>query len=405
MLYVGDDWAEDHHDLAVIDDAGKLAGRRRFSCDLAGMTELHEWLTELESDPSQVAVAIEVDRGLWVESLVAAGYQVYAINPLSVARYRERHTTSGAKSDPGDARVLADVARTDRHRHRQVAGDSTLAQAIKIRARSHLRLIRERVRNINALRAALRDYYPAALAAFGTALADRDAVAVLAKAPSPAQGRRLTRTQLEAALRRGGRQRNIRARAEQIQAALRSSQMETHDDIAAAYADTTAATVAILAELNRQIAQLESELETHFEQHPDAEIVRSQPGLGTVLGARVLGEFGDDPNRYADVKSRRNYAGTSPITVASGKYRGVYSRYKGNDRLRSSIDQWAFSALTASPGAYAYYRQLRDQRQLKHRQALRAVGNRLVGIRHGCLRHRTTYDEHTAWGHRNQPAA
>ena len=165
-----------------------------------------------------------------------------------------------------------------------------------------------------------------------------------------------------------------------------------------------AALVAVIAELNTQIARLEEQLSEDFDQHPDAKIVRSLPGLGTVLGARVLGEFGDDPNRYADAKARKNYAGTSPITKASGKSRVVLARYARNRRLADACYLWAFAAITASPGARAFY----DARRAAgdtHNRALRALANRLVGILHGCLRHHALYDEHTAWGHRQQQAA
>ena len=171
-----------------------------------------------------------------------------------------------------------------------------------------------------------------------------------------------------------------------------------------AFAATTRAAVGIIGELNRQIADLETQLADHFEQHPDADIYLSQPGLGDVLGARVLGEFGDDPDRYTCAKSRKNYAGTSPLTVASGKKRAVLARHIRNRRLYAAIDQWAFCSLSVSPGCRAFYDQRRAAGDLHH-QALRALGNRLVGILHGCLRHKATYDEHTAWAHRTPAAA
>ncbi|MDF1595060.1 MAG: transposase, partial [Acidimicrobiia bacterium] len=138
---------------------------------------------------------------------------------------------------------------------------------------------------------------------------------------------------------------------------------------------------------------------SRFRQHPDADIYLSIPGLGDVLGARALGEFGDDPNRYADAKSRKNYAGTSPITVASGKKKAVFARHVRNRRLYDAIDQWAFCSLQASPGCRQFYDQRREAGDLHH-QALRALGNRLVGILHGCLKHQTLYNENTAWAHR-----
>jgi transposase len=404
MIFMGDDWSEDHHDVYLMDQAGKRLASRRLPEGLTGIRQLHELIAAHVEDPEQVVIGIETDRGPWVGALTAAGYQVYAINPLAVAHYRDRHHVSGAKSDASDAKLLADLVRTDRHNHRPIAGDSPDAEAIKVLARAHQNLIWTRTRHTNALRSALREYYPAALVAFED-LAHGDALGVLGRAPSPEQGARLSLTAIQSALKRGGRQRNIAARAREIRAALGTEQLAAAATVTAAFAATTRATVGIIAELNHQISELEAALAAHFEAHPDADIYLSQPGLGVVLGARVLGEFGDDPNRYTDAKSRKNYAGTSPLTVASGKKRAVLARHVRNRRLYDAIDQWAFAALLASPGARALYDQHRAAGDTHH-QALRALGNRLVGILHGCLRHHQPYDEHTAWAHRqNTPAA
>lgn len=373
---------------------------RRLSEGLAGIRAFHELVAAHADEPGQVVIGIETDRGLWVDALVAAGYQVYAVNPLAVARYRDRHHVSGAKSDAADAKLLADLVRTDRRNHRQVAADTPAAEAIKVLARGHQNLIWARTRHTNALRSALREYYPAALVAFDV-LHDRDALAVLGRAATPAEGARLTLAQIRSALARGGRRRNLEARAGQIQAALRGEQLAAPDLLAHAFAATTRAAVGIIAELNRQITALEAQLAADFEQHPDAGIYLSLPGLGVVLGARVLGEFGDAPDRYTTAKSRKNYAGTSPLTIASGRKRAVLARHVRNRRLYDAIDQWAFCAITTSPGCRTFYDQRRAAGDLHH-QALRALGNRLVGILHGCLRNHTRYDEHTAWAHRTQ---
>ena len=400
-VFMGDDWAEDHHDVHLMNEGGKKLASRRLPEGLDGIRGFHELVADHVGDPGEVIVGIETDRGLWVTALVAAGYQVYAINPLAASRYRDRHNVGGAKSDAGDAKMLADLVRTDRHNHRQVAGDSPEAEAIRIIARGHQNLIWTRNRQTNALRNALREYYPAALETF-TDLADRDTLAVLAKAPTPAAGASLTLGQIQAALKRGGRQRNIERRAGEIQTGLRTAQLGASDAVADAFAATTRAAVGIITELNRQIVQLEQTLTTSFEQHPDSDIYHSLPGFGVVLGARALGEFGDDPNRYANGKSRRNYAGTSPLTIASGKKHAVLARHVRNRRLYDALDQAAFCALTQSPGCRAFYDQHRATGDLHH-QALRALANRLVGILHGCLEHRCLYNEHTAWAHR-QPA-
>jgi transposase len=402
-VFVGHDWAEAHHDVYAEDGEGRRLGKARLPEGVEGVARFHELVAPFAEEPADVVVATETDRGLFVGSLVAAGYTVLAVNPMSTSRYRERHSTSGAKSDPGDARVLAELARTDAHNHRPIAGDSDLAEAVKVLARAHQSMIWTRQRQTNQLRSTLREFYPGALSCFDD-LAGADALAILAVAPTPSLGRALSRAKIASALRRGGRQRRVDERAAEIQAALRSAQLAAPALVSEAMGATVRALVAVIGELNVQIAQLEATLADRFEQHPDAKVVRSLPGLGTVLGARVLGEFGDDPNRYADAKSRKNYAGTSPITKASGTRRVVLARFARNRRLADACYLWAFAALTASPGARAFYDQHRQAGDTHHR-ALRALANRLVGILHGCLRHGVLYDEDMAWGHRMQEAA
>ena len=404
-LFVGDDWAENHHDVEVMSEAGKVLAKARLPEGVAGMTRLHElvgrYLGE-DAEGAEAAIGIETDRGPWVTALVAAGYVVYPVNPLQASRYRERHGVSGAKSDGGDAHMLADMVRTDSHQLRPAAGDSPEAQAIKVVARAHKTLIWERTRHLNRLRHRLREYFPAALEAFED-LAAPDTLDLLGKAPDPARAAKLTRARISAALKRA-RRHHIADKTTAILAALRSQQLAQPPALTAAYAATVRSLTAVITTLNEQIKALEEQVEDHFGQHPDAEIYRSQPGMGAILGARVLGEFGDDPQRYASAKARRNYAATSPITRASGKKKLVAARWIHNDRLIDALMTWAFTALNASPGARAYYDQLRA-RGLEHNDALRRVANRLVGILHGCLKSRTLYDEATAWSHRESSLA
>ena len=402
-VFVGHDWAEAHHDVHVEDELGHRLERARLPEGVEGVARFHALVAAYVEEPADVVIATETDRGLFVGALVAAGYTVLAVNPMSTSRYRERHATSGAKSDPGDAFVLAELARTDSHNHRPVAGDSDLAEAVKVLARAHQSMIWARRRQLNQLRSTLREFYPAVVETFDD-LGSNDALAILAIAPTPTLGRALSRSKIAAALRRGGRQRRIEPRAIEIQTALRTPQLEAPSVVVNAMGATATALVAVVVEMTAQIGRLERELADHFEQHPDAKIIRSLPGLGMTLGARVLGEFGDDPNRYLDAKSRKNYAGTSPITRASGKHRVVLARYARNKRLADATYMWAFTALNASPGARAFYDQHRASGDT-HNRALRALANRLVGILHGCLRHQTPYDEHTAWAHRQQVAA
>jgi transposase len=400
VLFVGDDWAEDHHDIELQDEQGQVLARARLPEGIAGITRLHALIGQFagpDTGPDEVVVGIETDRGLWVTALRAAGYAVYAINPRQVARYRERHGTSGAKSDKADSHTMAGMVRVDSRQLRPVAGDSAGAEAIKVAARTHQTLIWERTRQVQRLRHQLREYFPAALEAFEE-LDAPDALELLAKAPDPARAARLTRAQVAAALKRA-RRRGIAGKTDAILAALRTEQMRQPQPLAEAYAAAVRSLTVIIAALNGEIATMERQVTACFRGHPDAAIYLSQPGIGEILGARQLGEFGDDPHRYASAKARKNYAATSPVTRQSGKKKTVMARFIRNDRLADAVHRQAQSALRASPGARAFYDELRD-RGLDHNAALRALSNRLVGILHGCLKSRTLYDEATAWSHR-----
>ncbi|QHE74006.1 Mobile element protein (plasmid) [Rhodococcus sp. WAY2] len=165
------------------------------------------------------------------------------------------------------------------------------------------------------MRQALREYFPAALHAFDD-LSSADALELLGKAPTPTTASRLSITQIRKALRRA-RRRNVIEKAETLRAVLRSKHLSQSDRVTEASAAVVRSQVSVLATLNTEIGTLADEVETLFGQHPDATVYLSQPGFGPILGARVLGEFGDDSDRYADASARKNYAGTSPITRAS----------------------------------------------------------------------------------------
>ena len=406
MLFIGDDWAEEHHDVEIEDEDGRRLARARLPEGLDGITRLHALVAEhapaswAQLEPEQVAaqvmVGIETDRGPWVSALRAAGYQVFAINPLSAAQYRQRHSTSGAKSDAGDAHVLAEIVRLDRDHHRTVAGDSDLADSVKLIARAHQTAVWERTRHVLRLRSTLLEYFPAAVHAFED-LAAPDALSLLARAPTPGRAAKLTQNQLVAALR-AARRHHVEAKAEALLTVLRAPALRQPATIQGAYAAVVVGQVGIITALNEQIAGLAQVMGEHFGRHPAADIYLSQPGFGVVLAARALGEFGDDKQRFTDARARKNYSGQSPITRASGKKSVVLARYATNRRLGAALHLQAFAALGASPGARAYYDALRG-RNIGHHAALRQLANRLVGILHGCLKTGTVYDEDTAWQH------
>ena len=207
-VYCGIDWAEDHHDIALVDDRSQVLARRRISDDAAGLAVLLGLLTEHgDSAGDPIPVAIETPRGLLTACLRATGRLVYPINPMAVARYRDRHSIAGRKSDHGDAVVLANVLRTDAHAHRPLPADTELAQSIAVLARAQQDAVWARTAAHNKLRSHLREYYPAFLAAYADArggITRPEARAILAAAPTPAAAAALSTAQLRALLHKAG---------------------------------------------------------------------------------------------------------------------------------------------------------------------------------------------------------
>lgn len=395
----GIDWASDHHDVALVDADGKLVAKARIGDDAAGFARLVRLLAEHGDDPLEpIPVAIETSRGLLVANLRASGRPVYTINPMAAARYRERHAVSRKKSDHLDAMSLARILRTDRALHRVLPADSELAKAIAVLARAQQDAVWDRTQAGNKLRAHLREYYPGFLAAFPAAEQFSSPVArvVLAAAVTPAGGARLTLAQLRSLLTKAGRIRGIDAEAQRIRDALRAEQLHQPPLVETAMGEKTRAMLGQYEAACRAAEDLERAATESFRQHPDAEIITSLPGLGMLLGARVLGEIGDDPDRFADARGLKAYAGAAPITRASGKSMSITRRRVKNDRLAAAGYIWAFSTLTASAGAKALYRRCRDAGQY-HATSLRRLFHKLLGCLYHCLKTRTLYSEAAAF--------
>jgi transposase len=399
-VFCGIDWAEGHHDIALVDRDGQVLGRERISDDAAGLARLLDLLaTHGDSPDDPVPVAIETPRGLLVACLRATGRQVYPVNPMAVARYRDRHSVAGRKSDKGDATVLANVLRTDRHAHRPLPSDSELAQAIAVLARAQQDAVWDRTTAHNKLRSHLREYYPAILAAFAGArggIMRPEARGILAAAPTPGDAARLTLAQLRALLKKAGRSRGIDAEAQRLRDALRTPQMRQLPLVEQAMGRQALALLRQLEAACASADDLEQAATESFSQHPDAGIITSFPGIGALTGARVLAETGDDRSRFKDARGLKAYAGSAPITRASGKTRSVTHRRVKNNRLAAAGYTWAFAALTASPGARAHYDRRKDAGD-RHSAAQRNLFNRLLGCLWHCLATGQHYDEATAF--------
>jgi transposase len=399
QLTCGVDWAEAHHDVALVDVDGAVVARSRIDTGADGFNDLLALIAEQGGSAEHTPIALETDKNLLVVALAEAGFTVYPINPRAVARYRERYGQAGGKSDPGDAAVLAHVLRTDRHLYRPLPAVSDQARAIKALARQHQEAIWALQHTVNRLRSVLLEFYPQALQAFPN-LKHRAATTVLAAVPTPAAGQKLTRSRLVTLLRRAGRG-NHPALVEQILADLRTPALRQSARIEDAYGNTVGGLIGIVVAQQQAVDQLEAALGQEFDTHPQAAILRSVPGLGAILAARVLGEIGDDPARFTDPNGLRAFSGTAPVTIASGRSRYVKARKVRNKRLADACHWWAFAMLTKSAGAREHY----DRRRAAgdhHNAALRNLANKLLGRLWWCLAHSQLWDDSVAWPHRTE---
>jgi transposase len=400
-VYCGVDWAEQHHDVALVDQDGRLIAKKRIVESVEGYADLVELLAAAgDSAENRIPVAIETPRGLLVAALRGSGRPVYAINPMAVARYRERHGVSGKKSDHADAMVLAHILRTDAAVHWALPADTDLARAVAVLARAHQDATWRRTRASNELRSLLREYFPGFLAAFAgttTNLTSREARAILAIAPTPAAAAKLSTARIATALRRAGRQRGIDTSANKLRQALRRPQLRQPPLVEQAMGIQAGVLLATLVAECASVDQLADALSEAFSQHADHAIITSFPGLADITGARILAEIGDDRDRFSDARALKAYAGAAPVTRASGRSITITHRRVKNDRLAAAGFVWAFIAATHSDPAKAHYRRRRSIGD-RHPAALRHLFNRMLGCLHHCLATRQTYNETKAFG-------
>ncbi|WP_083807824.1 IS110 family transposase [Intrasporangium calvum] len=394
-LFCGIDWAEHHHDVALVNAGGDVLATFRISDDPAGFARLVSRIGRHTMVLGSVGVALETDRGLLVAALREIGVQVFSINPKSVDRYRDRFAVSGAKSDAGDALVLAHLLRTDARQHRQIANDSQQVLALSALSRAHQDAVRTRLRDAGRLRSHLREYYPAALTAF-PCLTTRTALGVLWEAPTPMAARQLSADDLRRLGRMAGRVSMPATVVNRLLTVFAEPQLRHPPAVEEAMGAATRTILATLRATEEAVQRAEDELVEAFARHPQAGIVASLPGVGPILGARLISEFGDDKTRYVNAAARRRYAGVAPVTRASGKSRVVLMRRARNDRLFDTCRMWAFNAIGKSAGADAYYRARRAKGE-HHEAALRRLGSKLLGQLHHCLEDVIPYSEELAW--------
>jgi transposase len=382
-LTCGIDWAEGHHDVAVVDEAGQVVAERRIGVDAAGFADLLDVFAECgECTDAPIPVAIESSNLLLVAALLASGRKVYAINPLAVSRYRDRYRASRAKSDAGDAIVLANILRTDAHAHRPLPADSDAVKALRVLTRAQQDAVWDRVGLTNRIRGALRRYFPAAIAAFERGGKHRlDSAAcrvVLRAAPTPCAALKLSVSRLQVLLRKAGRTRGVENEARRLQAYLRHAELRQPLAVEEAMGVQLHTMLDQLDAVCRAVDALTEAAEELFRSHALATVITSMPGVGELTGARLLAEIGDDANRFADARALKAYAGAAPITRASGRSHFVGVRRAKNDRIAAAGYVWVRAALRHDLVCRAYY-QARRRMGDRHVGAQRNLFNKLLG--------------------------
>jgi transposase len=385
---VGIDWASRQHDVCVVDTRGTIVLRFAIAHTAAGLAELVARLARL-TPPARLCVALERPSGLLVDTLLEAGFVVVPIHPNTLDASRARYTAAGAKSDPGDAYILADLLRTDGHRFPALAVPSDATRSLRAAVRTRDDLVATRVKLVNQLTALLESFWPGAAAVFPD-LTSAIALAFLRRYPTPQAAHRLGEQRLAQFLHRA-RYAGRRSAAELL-ARLRSAPLG-HAGSAeeATKGQLVQMLVAVLATVVEQLRVSEHLIGEQLAQHPDAAVVQSFPRTGEVNAAQILAELGDDRRRYASAAQLAAEGGVAPVTRASGKHRTVTRRLACNKRLRNALVIWAGNSRRAHPWAARTYAHAR-RRGCTHPHAIRILARAWVRVLWHCWQDRVPYD-------------
>ncbi|MCO5166959.1 MAG: IS110 family transposase [Planctomycetes bacterium] len=387
--FVGIDWASEEHAVCVVDERGKVRTRFAVAHTSAGLRDLVARLRKLESEPSQVHVAIERPSGLLVDTLVEAGFTVVPIHPNVVKAARPRYSAAGGKDDRADAYLLADLLRTDGHRFRALKGSSDQTRALRALVRTRDDLVAMRVSLANQLRSLLESYWPGAAGIFAE-VDSPIALAFVESYPTPAKASRLGERRLASFLARN--RYSGRRSPDELLGRLREAapgqagpiENETKGVLAQAL-------VKAIRPIVEQIAQITALIEHELEQHPDGPTIASFPRAGRINAAQILAELGDERERFTSAEHLAAEAGVAPVTRASGKHRSVGFRHACNKRLRVAITCFADNSRHASQWAAEVYQRARG-RGCDHPHAVRILARAWIRILWRCWRDGTRYD-------------
>lgn len=388
-VYMGIDWSLKKHDFAIMNEAGEVIAQAVIAHQKSGFQQLDETRAALGVPASECLVGLETAHNVLIDYLWGQGYeQVYVVPPTVVKSSRGRYGHSGAKSDKQDARLLADILRTDRSRLQPWRPDSLLTRQIRAQVGWVGYLTKSIRRTSERLRANLLRYYPGALELFG-GLEAQVTLAFLLEYNTPQAMASLSYEQFLAFMK--GRRYPRQAIPKQY-ARLQRSYPEANPETVAVHAEETGYLAGQLLELVRRKRTLKRELDRQFQDHPDAPIFASLPGAGELLAPSLLAKFGDDRERFPTARSVQALAGTCPVTEQSGKKRVVKFRRSCDKAFRQIVQQWARSSLRQSAWAPLYWEQVLA-RVGHENDAYRRLANRWLAIAWKLWQTRQPYDE------------
>jgi transposase len=389
MWYVGLDWADTHHDVAVLDEAGMRVGVRRFAHSHDGLNELKQFLLGIAASPDQLACMVETNHGLLIAFLLEAGFPVYPVNPKIANQLRK---AAGAKTDRIDAHLLAKLGRLDLAELRRLEPDSATVQELKTLTRDQDALIQTQTRLVNQLTACLKEYYPAALHLFAK-LQQRSALVFLQAYPTPQAAQDASLAQITATLR-AGKHTNPTHLAPKILEELHRPQLVANPVIVHAKSRLMLSLTKQLLVVIEEIKSYDEAIRPLFLSHDDAELWRSLPRAGKRLAPRLLAEWGEDRSRYSDANSVQALAGTAPVPFESGNYAKAHKRFACCKPLRNALQQFAWQSTRQEAWALDYYRRKRAKGKT-HSMALRALANVWVRIIYRLWVNKTSYQAAT----------
>jgi len=392
MWYAGIDWADQHHDAVVIDEAGKRVATTRVAHSAAGLDTLVTFLKgigDVADYPDHLACIIETNRGVLITALLDAGLPVYPVNPKTVDRHRK---PSGAKTDAIDAYLLARTGRSDLADLRRLTPDSPLIAELRVLTRDQDTLIQSQTRLVNQLTACLKAYYPVALDLFGK-LQQPTTLAFLQAFPTLEQARTASVEQIAAVLKGAGHP-HAAATAARIGQQMRQPQLAADPIVTRTKTRLMLTLVAQLQVLLPDIAAYDDEITRLFRLHSDSRAFASLPRAGTRLAPRLLAEWGDDRGRYTDAGSVQALAGTAPAPFQSGAYAKAHRRYACNKPLRNALQQFAWQSTQKEVWALTYYQRKRRAGK-SHAMAVRALANQWVRLIDALWAKHETYDPAT----------